>query len=271
MTKTHDTRRAFTLVELLVVISIIALLLAVLMPTLRKAREQAKATVCLGNEKNQGLMYHTYASDTGGKYPEHSNMWPNTLRDWYATPAGGGTGLYTTDLTVTLKNYVGNPEVLYCPFQDIGMDIIGKGANRYNRRNGYAGWYGGPDRNALYRYCDYALWFNFRTRDSLVPGRSSDLGIKYLNGNKAVRRLEDATSRRVIVCESTGVRELPSAKMVTWIFKKGAPCPPQDIAHPFDVGSSNALYGDFHAEKRKYSEIKAQITIDSGQYFCFYW
>ena len=274
MTKTFGKNRAFTLVELLVVISIIALLLSILMPSLQKAREKAKEVVCMSNSKNQGIMCQTYASDASGKYSEHINMWPNTLRDWWTLPPGS-RGLSTTDLKVTLKNYVGNPKVLYCPFAEPAVGP--KGPDRYRVNvdgSKYSGWNGGPKGDANYYYCDYMMWFNFRTRGSLIPGNPVDTGITYLNGNKAVRRAEDASSRRAIVSEATDIH-MTVSDALNWKFKKDQPFPPQGTAHPFSVGGSNVLYGDFHAEKRKWSVIKAQIIVDnsaqSGPTLVFYW
>jgi prepilin-type N-terminal cleavage/methylation domain-containing protein/prepilin-type processing-associated H-X9-DG protein len=57
------SRKGFTLIELLVVIAIIAVLMAILMPSLNRAREQGKRASCLSNLKQLQLAWIAYASD----------------------------------------------------------------------------------------------------------------------------------------------------------------------------------------------------------------
>lgn len=63
------TCRAFTLIELLVVVAIIALLIAILLPSLARAREQAKSTACLSNLHQFTLAAQTFAHENKGKVP----------------------------------------------------------------------------------------------------------------------------------------------------------------------------------------------------------
>src|SRR4051794_2521778 len=72
-------RRGFTLIELLVVVAIIALLIAILLPSLGKARESARRTVCGTHLKSQGTAFVLYANQYGDQLP--TNPGGNWLHD----------------------------------------------------------------------------------------------------------------------------------------------------------------------------------------------
>src|SRR5262249_43910486 len=77
-----DRRRAFTLVELLVVIGIIAVLIAILMPALSKARESAMRTKCATQLREVVAGLTMYANDNKGYLPDHrgyNKAWASTF------------------------------------------------------------------------------------------------------------------------------------------------------------------------------------------------
>lgn len=87
------SRRAFTLVELLVVIAIIALLIALLLPAVQSARESARRTTCANHLKQFGLGMHSYHSAEGqfpyGGYYGALYHWDNFGPHWAHDTRGG--------------------------------------------------------------------------------------------------------------------------------------------------------------------------------------
>ncbi len=65
----RPTRQAFTLIELLVVLAIIAILISLLMPSIRMAKSAACIAVCAGQQKQIGLAAHLYTLDYNGTFP----------------------------------------------------------------------------------------------------------------------------------------------------------------------------------------------------------
>ncbi len=87
--------KAFTLIEMLVVVAIIALLIAILLPSLARARELARQTICGTNMKEIGTTFYIYQSDNLDEFPTvaHDTEPGQTVpRVRYIENMGGGDG-----------------------------------------------------------------------------------------------------------------------------------------------------------------------------------
>ena len=126
--------KGFTLVELLVVVAIIALLVSILLPTLGKAKEQARMVSCLANLKSLGLSFAFYSTENDG---------------WY--PAGCGYGGDPPTWDCLLQPYYENYGLLRCASDKleraswveyprsyaININVTWMGPSTYGDNNGY--------------------------------------------------------------------------------------------------------------------------------------
>lgn len=114
---------AFTLMELLVVIAIIAIVAAILFPVFAQAREKARATACLSNQKQIGLAILQYLQDYDEAYPNGC--------DCYGEANGWAGQVYP---------YVKSAKAFLCPDDTNSLDFISYGFNmNFVTKNGSGG------------------------------------------------------------------------------------------------------------------------------------
>ena len=82
-------RPAFTLVELLLTITIIALLTAIMVPSLAKARQQGRSTVCAGNLHQLGLATNMYLDEHNDAFWPYKWDTPGSTNWWFGSETGG--------------------------------------------------------------------------------------------------------------------------------------------------------------------------------------
>ena len=113
-------RRGFTLIELLVVVAIIALLISILLPSLRAAREQGKRTVCASNQHQLLIAAISYTTE--------SDDWFNPIQDFVLAPSG--RGMVETSYRIYLWLYAPTQEVYDCPSE--GQERYADGLSPYD-------------------------------------------------------------------------------------------------------------------------------------------
>lgn len=222
------TRKGFTLVELLVVIGIIALLIAILLPALSKAREQGNWVACMSNLKQIGTSLLMYSNEFKGSLPR---------------PASNGNGQYVDDIIIwreppTAPATSVNDSVLQ-PYLNIRDEKL-KAIFRCPTDN----WADRPPQSGFtfpYRY----TFTMSQSWDSYPFGTPVSLTVARPKLNQVVHPAE-----KICMAEEKNPND------GRWVWTNSGSGTGQDELADRHAKQGNCLYHDWHVERHTAKELK---------------
>lgn len=241
----HRNKAAFTLVELLVVIGIIAVLISILLPALGKARASAQTVACASNMKQIGVAFTQYVNAYKGFLP---NPRDPTEPDWVKNPwmAKLQPYLFNRDIYTTsnaMKYRLQFDDLYRCPGKR-NWDINGPtDVNRvsYAMNNFVDPWTGRATRNSA---------------DTTAPGRR---WVKMQKVSEWTLYSKDKTRLALLVEVNGGDQSVNNYDLV-YIISGGAIASGKKPAS-WHNRKDNILFCDGHVEIVPYRKLQADLTL----------
>ena len=135
--------KKFTLIELLVVLAVIGILVSILMPSLHKARQKARAAVCMSNTKQIGLAWALYLKNSGGRFWKYApvdadpgtsddKMWPDFLEEFTSSDVHNCAEVVPDDTSSVTKYRMGTAKLRWVDARGASVDPWNTSSYGYN-------------------------------------------------------------------------------------------------------------------------------------------
>jgi prepilin-type N-terminal cleavage/methylation domain-containing protein/prepilin-type processing-associated H-X9-DG protein len=246
-------RAGFTLIELLVVIAIIAILAAMLLPALSKAKVRAQGTGCMNNTKQLTLAWRMYAEDNGDNLPfayataaNAPYVWVPGILDGTNPRANDNWNQDTTIKKSLLWPYCGNSVgIWHCP-ADTSYGINDQNQRVPRARSvSMSNWVGGNGDDTVNEYRGYwgnsGKWKVFRKLSQMLrPGPSMTYVI--------LDERQDSINDAYFVVEMDGYPDLASTKLV-------------DFPAGYHNNAAGFAFADGHSEIHRWKDGRTTPPI----------
>jgi len=238
-------RCGFTLIELLVVIAIIAILAALLLPALGRAKAKAQGVQCMNNGRQMMLAWKLYCDDNSEKVPSayggRGDWWPFPDMTWTGNPIADGGNQYNWNPALTVQKsvlwpYCGNSLGIWrCPADNKYPCTVTSGANAgsYPRVRSFSmlSWFAGSDTAGVGP--GYIIYY--KTTDVIKPGPSMTFVF--------VDERADSINDGELYTNMQGYDpNVPSS----WVI--------QDIPSNYHGGACGVAFADGHSEIHKWRD-----------------